>query len=176
LLAVQTSIKYFRTEKGHCELAPGVRTLTQRERAFLLMATGQRTLADISKVLPGNELEIAEQLLAKGFIAKPVAPATAHPKSHTATPRAAQIDAFEGKRSLAATRMYLFDMSERIFSRKDPALAERLRSNLREARDREAMLAVSRDMLDVIERIAGEERAIQMRERIALLLPPELVG
>jgi hypothetical protein len=31
---------------------------------------------------------------------------------------------------------------------------------------------VSRDMLDVIERIAGEERAIQMRERIALLLPP----
>jgi hypothetical protein len=88
--------------------------------------------------------------------------------------QAGQIDVFEGKRSLAATRMYLFDMSERIFSRKDPALSDRLRSNLREARDRESMLAASTELLEVIERLAGEERAALVRDRIAQLLPPEV--
>jgi hypothetical protein len=178
LLAMQTSIKYFKTDKGRCELAPGVRTLSQRERTFLLMATGQRTLADISKVLPGSGAQIAEQLLANGFIAIPVAapPRARKPgtKERSELHQAGQIDVFEGKRSLAATRMYLFDMSERIFSRKDPALSDRLRSNLREARDRESMLAASTELLEVIERLAGEERAALVRDRIAQLLPPEV--
>lgn len=150
-----------------------MRTLTQRERAFLLMATGQRSLAEISKVLSGNEVEMAAQLLAKGFIEKPTVPALDDTESKTGT-EPVQLDAFEGKRSLAATRMYLFDMSERIFSRKDPELADRLRNSLREARDRDSMLAVSREMLGVIERIAGDERAAKVRERITLLLPPEV--
>jgi hypothetical protein len=178
LLAMQTSIKYFKTDKGRYELAPGVRTLSQRERTFLLMATGQRTLADISKVLPDSGAQIAEQLLANGFIAMPVAatPGARKPDAHEPSEltKAGQIDVFEGKRSLAATRMYLFDMSERIFSRKDPALADRLRSQLREARDRESMLAVSTELLEVIERLAGEERAALVRNRIAQLLPPEV--
>jgi hypothetical protein len=175
---MQTSIKYLKTEKGRYELAPGVRTLTQRERTFLLMASGQRTLAEISQVLPGQGLEIAEHLLAKGYIAIPIAPPAQIPKRERSAPSALAAanpaDAFEGKRSLAATRMYLFDMTERIFSRKDPALAERLRDSLREARDRESMLAVSTELLEVIERLAGDERATQVRERIAKLLPPEV--
>jgi hypothetical protein len=183
---MQTSIKYLKTEKGRYELAPGVRTLTLRERSFLLMATGHRTLADISKSLPGNSVEIANQLLEKGFIAVPTAPAPAAQKldmresadesadESTALQNAGQIDVFEGKKSLAATRMYLFDMSERIFSRKDPALADRLRSSLREARDRESMLEVSAVLLEVIERLAGSDRANHVRERIAKLLPPEV--
>ena len=179
---MQTSIKYLKTEKGRYELAPGVRTLTLRERSFLLMATGHRTLADISKALPGNSIEIANQLLEKGFIAVPTAPAPAAQRldmresadESTALQNAGQIDVFEGKKSLAATRMYLFDMSERIFSRKDPALADRLRSSLREARDRESMLEVSAVLLEVIERLAGSDRANHVRERIAKLLPAEV--
>ena len=181
---MQTSIKYLKTEKGRCELAPGVRTLSLRERSFLLMATGQRTLADISKALPGNSVEIANQLLEKGFIAVPTAPAPAPAErtfymresadESTALQNAGQIDVFEGRKSLAATRMYLFDMSERIFSRKDPALADRLRSSLREARDRESMLEVSAVLLEVIGRLAGSDRANHVRERIAKLLPPEI--
>ena len=179
---MQTSIKYLKTEKGRCELAPGVRTLSLRERSFLLMATGQRTLADISKALPGNSVEIANQLLEKGFIAVPTAPAPAERTFYmresadesTALQNAGQIDVFEGRKSLAATRMYLFDMSERIFSRKDPALADRLRSSLREARDRESMLEVSAVLLEVIDRLAGSDRANHVRERIAKLLPPEI--
>jgi len=178
LLSVPTSIKYFKTEKGRGELSPGVRTLSQKERAFLLLATGQRSLADISKMLPGNEVEIAQQLLANGFIEVPAAPVPAKPQSRATKPVAAApvpIDAFEGKRSLAATRMYLFDMAERTFSRRDPEFAERLRSDLREARDRESMLAVSRQMVEIIERIGGAERATHVQGRIAQLLPPELI-
>ena len=179
---MQTAIKYFKTEKGRYELAPGVRTLSQRERSFLLMATGQRTLADISKVLPGDSVEIASRLLEKGFIALPVAAEPSHSKldmrdpagESTTLQNAGQIDVFHGKKSLAATRMYLFDMSERIFSRKDPALADRLRSRLREARDRESMLDVSTELLEVIERLAGSERANHVRDRIAKLLPAEV--
>jgi len=85
-------------------------------------------------------------------------------------------DAFEGKRSLATTRMFLFDICERMFARRDPALAERLREALRNAKDRDAMLAESRCMLEEIEKVAGFERADSIAERIAMLLPPETAG
>jgi hypothetical protein len=124
---------------------------------FLLPATGQRSLADISKVLPGNALAIAQYLLANGFIEVPAAPAPLKPKNRVGKPAAPALpvpmDAFEGKRSLAATRMYLFDTAGRTFSRRDLEFAERLRSDLREARDRGSMLAVSRHMVEIIERM-----------------------
>jgi hypothetical protein len=102
----------------------------------------------------------------------PIAPiAPIAPTSPAAPPPSA--DAFEGKRSLATTRMFLFDICERMFVRRDPALATRFRDALREARDRESMLAASREMIVEIERIAGHERADSISERIAMLLPPE---
>ena len=84
-------------------------------------------------------------------------------------------DPFEGKRSLATTRMFLFDICERMFARRDPAMADRFREALRQARDREGMLAAGRDMIAEIERVAGPERADSISERVAMLLPPELV-
>jgi hypothetical protein len=45
---------------------------------------------------------------------------------------------------------------------------------LREARDRESMLAASTELLQVIERLAGSDRANHVRERIAKLMPPEI--
>ncbi len=69
--------------------------------------------------------------------------------------------------------MFLFDICERMFARRDPALAERLREALRNAKDRDAMLAESRLMLEEIEKVAGFERADSVAERIAMLLPPE---
>jgi hypothetical protein len=61
-------------------------------------------------------------------------------------------DQFEGKRSLATTRMFLFDICERMFARRDPVMAERFREALRNAKDRETMLAASREMLEEIEK------------------------
>lgn len=80
-------------------------------------------------------------------------------------------DSFEGKRSLATTRMFLFDICERMFARRNPEMAEHLREALRNAKDRDSMLAVSRQLLAHIEKLAGSERADALGERIAMLLP-----
>ena len=82
-------------------------------------------------------------------------------------------DSFEGKRSLATTRMFLFDIVERMFVRKMPELANHLRDQLREARDRESMLAISRDIILHVEEIAGPDRADGLSERLAMILPSE---
>ena len=52
-----------KTDKGRAELSPGVRTLGQRERTFLLLADGRRSLQDISKVLQGELDDLARSLI-----------------------------------------------------------------------------------------------------------------
>ena len=83
-------------------------------------------------------------------------------------------DAFEGKRSLATARMFLFDLTERLFARRDPALALHLRDRFREARDRDSMMAVARDLLHHIEVQAGAARADEVSARLSMLLPDEM--
>ena len=82
-------------------------------------------------------------------------------------------DSFEGKRSLATTRMFLFDIVERMFVRKMPELANHLRDQLREARDRASMMRIARDIILNVEEIAGPDRADGLSERLAMMLPPE---
>lgn len=90
-----------------------------------------------------------------------------------AAPAKSAADSFEGKRSLATTRMFLFDLCERMFARRAPELADGFREALRNAKDRDSMLAVSRDMMAEVEKVAGHERADSISERIAMLLPVE---
>ncbi len=82
-------------------------------------------------------------------------------------------DNFEGKRSLATTRMFLFDIVERMFVRKMPELANHLRDQLREARDRASMMVIAREIILNVEEIAGPDRADGLSERLAMMLPPE---
>jgi hypothetical protein len=82
-------------------------------------------------------------------------------------------DNFEGKRSLATTRMFLFDIVERMFTRKMPELANHYRDQLRGAKDRESMLEIARDIIINVEEIAGPDRADGLSERLAMILPPE---
>ena len=72
--------------------------------------------------------------------------------------------------------MFLFDLSERLFAPRDKALAQHYRQALREARDGAAMLTVSRLMIVDVETIAGPERADSISQRLAKLLPQELVA
>ena len=74
-------------------------------------------------------------------------------------------------RSLAGTRMYLFDICERMFARRNPQLAEQYHAALRDARDRWSMLDVGEAMLEEVGYLAGAERADAIRERMAQLLP-----
>ncbi|MDQ0068664.1 hypothetical protein J2W34_000438 [Variovorax boronicumulans] len=169
-----------KTDKARDELQGGQRTLSQRERALLLMADGRRSLTDFSPLFANRtEAEQAIQaLMSRGYLqdAQAMAAAAAVP-----TPMpvpavdpiriATSADTFDGKRSLATTRMFLFDICERMFVRRDPKFALQMRDALREARDREAMLTIAALMLSEIEKTAGAERAESLRERIERLLP-----
>ena len=173
-----------KTDKARNELQGGQRTLTQRERALLLMADGRRSLTDFSPLFPNrDEAERTIQaLIDKGYLQGPKAAAA--PAESPAPPAPSPIpavepiqvataaDTFDGKRSLATTRMFLFDICERMFVRRDPKFALQMRDALREARDREAMLTIAALMLTEIEKTAGAERAESLRERIDRLLPP----
>jgi hypothetical protein len=193
-----------KTDKARAELAPGARCLGQRERTLLLLADGTKSQDALGGLFDGQAGAIVRKLLQDGYLehrttdhtaplqvtrapkpagsTSPSGASTLRPVAHATHHRVATLaetqspsDPFEGKRSLATTRMFLFDICERMFARRDPALAERFRESLRQARDREGMLAAGRDMIAEIEKVAGHERADSISERVAMLLPPELV-
>ena len=169
-----------KTDKARDELQGRQRTLSQRERALLLMADGRRSLTDFSPLFASRtEAEQAIQaLMRQGYLqdARAVAAAAARPPAPVPAADPIQLatsaDNFDGKRSLATTRMFLFDICERMFVRRDPKFALQMRDALREARDRSAMLTIAALMLTEVEKTAGAERAESLRERIDRLLPP----
>ncbi|MGJ7525119.1 hypothetical protein [Variovorax sp. GB1P17] len=178
-----------KTDKARDELQGGQRTLSQRERALLLMADGRRSLTDFSPLFTnrGEAEQAIHALVQRGYLEDPQAAAMAAAQAAAQAAAAAQpaplpaaepihiatsTDTFDGKRSLATTRMFLFDICERMFVRRDPKFALQMRDALREARDREAMLTIAALMLSEIEKSAGAERAESLRERIDKLLPP----
>lgn len=174
-----------KTEKAREELRGGFRRLGRRERNLLIMADGQKTMQDIEFILKDDTRPLAESLIREGYLTgisltprEPPQRSAEIQDSRSAAsvmPVAQPVnaDAFEGKRSLATTRMFLFDMGERMFARRAPEQAQVFREALRNARDRESMLAVARDMMEAVEQIAGGERADSIRQRIAMLLPVE---
>ncbi|MFS2053753.1 hypothetical protein ACEN8K_33475 [Variovorax sp. CT11-76] len=174
-----------KTDKARDELQGGQRTLSQRERALLLMADGRRSLTDFSPLFAsrGDAEQALMTLVERGYLHDPrtvavveaVEAAAPEPQPAPAAapvPVSTAADAFDGKRSLATTRMFLFDICERMFVRRDPHFALQMRDALREARDREAMLTIAALMLTEVEKTAGAERAESLRERIERLLPP----
>lgn len=172
-----------KSEKGRLELRPGHRSLGQRERALLLLADGSQTEAQMAELFSGNGRRLLDQLIARGYLerrsaARGSSPPASSEARQVATPPAAiplHGEGFHGSRSLASARMFLFDLSERLFAPRDKALAARYRDALREARDPQAMLAVGRALIADVEALAGAERADGISERLAKLLPTELL-
>ncbi|RZL66049.1 MAG: hypothetical protein EOP81_01725 [Variovorax sp.] len=167
---------FSKTDKAFDELRPGRRTLTQRERALLLMADGQRSMTDFVPLFADRDeaRRIAQNLVTTGYLAFPATPITVAPAADVLPPAPVAADRFDGQRSLASARMFLFDLCERMFARRDPAAASELRDALRASRDRASMLAVAQRMLLAIEQAAGAERAASVRERLDKLLPLDL--
>lgn len=177
-----------KTEKAKLELASKERVLNLRERSALFLADGRKTRDEMQALLQ-DDGSILEKLIADGYllpaeagVAATALVASAAPVQQVAVAEPAPLaeeaakpssDNFEGKRSLATTRMFLFDICERMFVRKMPALAAHYRDQLREARDRESMMAIARDIILNVEEIAGPDRADGLSERLAMLLPPE---
>ena len=173
-----------RSEKASRELVSPERMLNIRERGALFLADGLKTHDELQNLLR-DDGSILDKLISHGYLliipkidvsAPPPAPRAAAPAaapSREFKPPPSSSDDFKGKRSLATTRMFLFDICERMFARQSPALAQQFRDQLREARDREPMLAIARDIITRVEEIAGAERADGLSERIAMLLPPQ---
>ncbi|WP_411884412.1 hypothetical protein [Polaromonas sp. YR568] len=179
-----------RSDKARDELASRNRVLNLRERSALFLADGLRTHEEVQALLQ-DDGAILRKLMEAGYLfisESPQAlesprpafqntepgmlpPAQPTPPPDTAAAKGA--DNFDGKRSLATTRMFLFDICERMFVRKMPAMATHYRDQLREARTRESMVAIARDIILNVEELAGPERADGLRERIAMLLPSE---
>ena len=172
-----------KSAKARHELNSGKRVLNLRERGALFLADGHKSQDELQALLR-DDGALLEKLISDGYLISihnrdeyALAPETAAP---VLPPLLADIerlksssDSFEGKRSLATTRMFMFDICERIFSKKSPALAVHYRDLLREARDRESMMVIIRDIIVNVEEIAGSERADGLSERIAMLLPSE---
>ena len=170
-----------KTDKGRQELRPGTRTLGQRERALLLVADGSQSESRLGELFGGEGQRLIEALVTQGYLTRQTAARTA-PRAPEVTPSAsagagdapAHGEQFTGTRSLATARMFLFDLSERLFAPRDKALASHYREALREARDPQAMLAVGRALIADVEALAGSERADGISERLAKLLPAHL--
>lgn len=174
---------WVKTEKGRLELRPGHRSLGQRERALLLLADGPQTEAQMAELFNGDGRRLLDELNARGYLerrssARGSPPPPAGEARQSVTPVAPiplHGEGFHGSRSLASARMFLFDLSERLFAPRDKALAARYRSALREARDPQTMLTVGRALIADVETLAGAERADGISERLAKLLPTELL-
>ncbi len=161
-----------KTDKARQELAPGMRTLSLRERSLLLLAEG-KPLAELQTMYSGGGAEIVEHLLSQGYLSLS---APAVQDTLPSAPQPATVKPPEPSdhlRSLAGARMYLFDICERLFARRDPARAQHFHSALRAARDRDSMLHVGESLLEEVSQLAGAERAETIRERMKQLLPRE---
>lgn len=169
-----------KTAKALEELQPGRRSLPLRERSVLLMADG-RTEEQLQQVLGAQAGELIEQLIASGHLQRLAGQAAeSSPPAHAPTPSMAPAAAKESSPpgpaatlNLAGTRMYLFDMCERMFANRHEDKAQVLRHLLREARDLEALQAAALQLLQTVQEHAGDERADALRERLRHLLPQE---
>ncbi|WCM92146.1 hypothetical protein M5C99_17550 [Acidovorax sp. NCPPB 2350] len=163
-----------RTDKARLELSPGVRNLSLRERSLLLLADG-RPVADLEALYHGAGAEIVSKLVAEGYLAAGgatgAAPQAGGPAARGDAPPGVPTAPSNALRSLAGARMYLFDICERMFARRNPTLAQSFHEALRTARDRDSMLDVSETLLEEISLLAGPERAAVVRSRMEQLLP-----
>jgi hypothetical protein len=171
-----------RTTKGSEELRARTRELGLRERGVLFLVNTPVTAADLVAAMGPQASGLVQALVTSGHLevvaeaavpAPVAAPAAAAPDVPPPAPAIAP-PAPDPRRSLAAARMFLFDVVERMFVRRSPEVAARFRDLLREARDGASMVATAQELLDHVEEAAGPERAATVRDRLAELLPEGL--
>lgn len=158
-----------KTDKARQELMPGVRTLSLRERSLLLLADA-KPMQELQAMYHGEGSRIVDELMRAGYLRHPSPTASTNdePPASQALPLPRSRVPL---RSLAGTRMYLFDICERMFARRNPDLAQQFHTALRNAKDRWSMLDVGEAMLEEVGYLAGTERAAAIREHMNQLLP-----
>lgn len=150
----------YKTSKAHQELAPGSRSLNLRQRSLLLLAEGT-PLSQLQQMYHGEGAALVTQLLQAGYL-ESTQPALA---PSTTAPQPAVV------LTLAGTRMYLFDLVERLFANRQQNTAQHFRRALREARNEHALRCVCDALLHAIAQHAGTGRALQLSQQLAHLVP-----
>lgn len=107
-----------KTEKARHELMPGVRSLSLRERSLLLLADG-KPLHELQAMYHGVGRQIVDDLMRAGYL-QPAGPELCDQVPAAAMPSVV-LAPHAPLRSLAGTRMYLFDICERMFARRNPS-------------------------------------------------------
>ena len=170
---MQPTLILEKTPKALQSLSQRGRDLTPRQRALLLLANGQRHVREFDALMGQNVVDLVAQLVREGYL-RAVDPRTAEPPADDPTgamprprprpateapaaPKEVAADRFGHGRSIAAARMYLFDMAERFFARAQPELALQLRGLFREARDVPELVESAWFLLSHVKAVAGEE-------------------
>ena len=164
-----------KTAKALEELQPGRRSLPQRARSLLLMADRhpEPALHDFFGEEAGP---LIEQLIASGHLLRVAASPAPQAAPTLPAPPPAEPAATAGPLNLAGTRMYLFDLCERMFANRHEDKARRMRDMLREARDLQTLQACALTLIGAVQQHAGDERAEALRERLQHLLQPEAMA
>ena len=142
---------------------------SRRERSLLLLADA-KPMQELQAMYHGEGSRIVDELMRAGYLRHPSPTASTNdePPASQALPLPRSRVPL---RSLAGTRMYLFDICERMFARRNPDLAQQFHTALRDAKDRWSMLDVGEAMLEEVGYLAGTERAAAIREHMNQLLP-----
>ena len=160
--------------------------LDLRQRRLLILADGQRDVAELTRMLGEDTPARIRELCAAGYLqddadeAPPPtpdavhapAPAAARQAPTQAAPAASPDTPPERRRSLAAARMYIQGMLE---LQRHPQAVE-LRQRLQFSRDEQAAFATILAALAALPAITSASYAERVRQRVAEVLPEALLS
>ena len=161
-----------KTDKARAELAVSRGELSRRQRTLLVLADGRRSTDELLSMVDGAESGDLRKLLEQGYLRDPtIAPIKAPVNAATPTPAALALltespNDHERRLRLStvATRVFLLNMIERVVSPSDHALRQRLRVMLGTARDEQALIATTDQLLIHLGAHAGAQRAASVRQ------------
>lgn len=166
-----TPVQLRKTALAHATLQTHRAALDLRQRRALILADGQRSVAELAQLLGGDGARLIAQLHESGYLES----ATGS-QAHTPAPEAQPVAAApapsprvapNSRRSIAAARMYLLGMLE--LQRNDLAVA--LRQRLQFAQDDDAVVAALQAGLDALPGMTSYGYAARVRERTLEVLP-----
>ncbi|MDD4886847.1 MAG: hypothetical protein PHO64_07980 [Thiomonas sp.] len=166
-----------KTSAGRREQQQRSHALGAKQRHVLILCDGRRTLGELCALMGDSVFACAQELLASGHVER-IRMQDAHtseapaliPSAVPAT-QLAQAVAPPARRSIALSRMYMFDMIERLLGHHSgPA-----RAHLRAADQPDALLLALQDCLPLIAEVAGSAQADKVRAQLCTMLPEDWV-
>jgi hypothetical protein len=182
-----------KTPTGRREQQQRSQALSARLRHVLILCDGRRAIGELCALMGQEAQQLTLELLAAGFVervglakAAELAPAevplkltskTSAQGSSASEPSPSSVSASQlaravappPRRSIALSRMYMFDMLERLLGgQSGPA-----RAHLRAADQPEVLLAALQECLALIAEIAGPVQADKVRRQLCDMLPED---